>query len=356
MHELHIATQEMNTHRVAYHVFDMFTRKWTTINEEVVASITPAGAYCVSIECRYPNREPVIYFQGKLEDIAGFRPCERGWYSIKYHDVWREPVMVTPDPGQYVENLEGWLHGNVPSTDCWVERVIAGNENRMHFFYQVWTGVSGPQITPDEYSISMQEDFSFAPYQNWGTPWISFGIGPNMGTPCLNESRSKIYVPQLIFWWDLFISVYVEGYQLAREVHTSPDYYASMMMANVGTHNPSVFCGAVVSEEDGIEDIYVAMVKREGFLGQGNTYVTHYRRSRDGETGWEFTVPVSGMWTEPKKLGYTVNAPDFIYSFTGQYLSIMGNLYIAFFHTQAQTFDKVYFTRIKLAGHNLLFF
>lgn len=192
--KIHIATQENTSGRVAYHVFDMTTATWETVDEEVVAGLSNnPTSRCVSIETRYPDGEPVVYFQGNRELIEG-QYWHRGWYCIKQAGTWSAPAMITPDPGQYPENLSGFAHWDLDSSNCYVQRVVATRENRMHFFYSISPSVHWVMWSPDEYAVTMRADFSTSSRVLINGTGVHYVPERNVGGVAVFDDRSKIAV------------------------------------------------------------------------------------------------------------------------------------------------------------------
>ncbi len=214
---IHIATQESPSGRVAYHVFSMEDNVWSEINEEVLASCSNGGEHCVSIETRFPDGEPVIYFQGERVLISG-QYWMRGYYSIKQSGAWSGPVIITPDPGQYPENLgqeDFTWSAHAVSSHCYIQRVVAGRENRMHFFYSVSPAVVWVQWSPDEYAQTLQGDFSLSGRNLIKITGTYYPAARNVGDPVAFAGRTLLAIPRKGSWGNSGLDIYAEGPSLA---------------------------------------------------------------------------------------------------------------------------------------------
>ncbi len=131
---VHIAISEnAGLYRHYYVTFDMNTKTWGS--SEIVTTTT--GLFettCVSIECRYPGGEPVIFYNspkrpGTIHPEYLYHHCS---YAIKIGSSWQVDLEVTPDG--YV--VEYWAGGAYAWADFnfYMQRVLPGRDNRMHFF------------------------------------------------------------------------------------------------------------------------------------------------------------------------------------------------------------------------------
>lgn len=300
---IHIATQEQSTGRVAYHTFSMTDQVWATINEQVVASVANSGMHCVSIETRYPAGEPVVYFQGDRVLKTGIY-WQRGYYSIKQGGAWSVPVVVTPDPGTYPENTEWSWHADAISSNCYVQRVVAGRENRMHFFYSINPSVVWIQWSPDEYAVTMQGNFTFSGRNFLALTGVYYPAARNVGDPCINAARDKIAFVRKGGWGSAFVDVYSEGPSLIALGHTqtSGTLYNSYI-----TDNPSGY----VREIDGI----LYLVQNTSAL-----FVSLQESSDDGV-----------IWSDALRTSPQYAYPTALYTLSGTVLKIRGRLYLAYF-------------------------
>lgn len=135
--KIHVAFAE-NVYdcRHYYATFNMATRKWSA-KEFVVQPTGVSTSTCVSIECRNPGGEPVIFYQGERRP-GTLSPSlrNRGYYLMKSGSSW-SGGLVTPDGLTY----EFWSFGTmIVDCDCYVQRVVRGRNNRMHFFFATMQG------------------------------------------------------------------------------------------------------------------------------------------------------------------------------------------------------------------------
>ena len=144
---IHVACQAYFG-RVVYCPFNMRTKTWGSV-EEINASSDIYGLATVSIDCRYPGGEPLVFFQGNRRPGTLYPGTlrARAYYSMKTAGAWTSPILVTPDGLLY----SFWSFGSMDDDcDCRAERVIAGRDNRMHFFFntdqgyqQYWLTMNG---------------------------------------------------------------------------------------------------------------------------------------------------------------------------------------------------------------------
>lgn len=117
--DLHVATQEQNTSRVAYSLFDMSSDTWdgTIVNEEVVVPSPASGVMGVSISVR-SDGDVIILYQGSQDNVHG-SDRHRVDYARREGGSWTTGIAV--DNGGAVD----WFLGNV----------VRGSSDRMHFFF-----------------------------------------------------------------------------------------------------------------------------------------------------------------------------------------------------------------------------
>jgi len=308
---IYIATQE-SSGRVAYHVFSITTGTWLTVNDEVITTVSNGGSHCVSIECRYPDLKPVIYFQGNKELIGG-QYWHRGYYSILQSGSWSSPAMVTPDPGQYSENLYGIWRADAVSSHCYIQRVVAGRENRMHFFWTVNPAVTWVQWSPDEYCQTMQSDLTLGGKRLIATTSVYYPAARNIGGVIAFDNRSKIAMVRKSGsggWGSAFIDIYSEGPSLERLRETATDgtIYESVSAAE----NPAGFVGV---DEDGESPIlYLASAC------WGPRYVSVQESTDAG-----------AVWTAQVQAGPLYAYPQDIQTLAGNFFKIRGRMYLAYF-------------------------
>lgn len=309
---IYVATQENSGGRVSYHKFSTASGTWTTVDEEVVAATSNGGSHCVSIECRYPGGEPVIYFQGDKELIGG-QYWQRGWSSIRQSGAWSSPVMVTPNPGGYSENSDGIWAARAASSHCYVERVVAGRENRTHFFYSVNPAVNWVQWSPDEYAITMQENLSFGGKQWIACTSVYYPAPRNIGGVIPYDDRSKLILVRKSGaggWGSAFVDVYAEGPSLVhlREKIADGTIYESF----AGAENPAGFVG--VDESGETPRLYLATAC------WGPRYVSVQESIDDGAT-----------WSAQVQAGPYYAYPTDIQSLFGNFFRIRGRMYMGYF-------------------------
>ena len=268
---IHVATQESVTGRVAWHVFDMGTKAWATVDDEVLPSTNNGGSHCVSIECRHPSGEPVIFFQGERELVSGIY-YGRGWYSIRQSGAWSSPVMVTPTPRSYLGK---------PSSNCNIQRVVAGRENRMHFFYEINPAERWVSWSPDDWARTMQGDLTFGSALLMGMTSVSYPAGRNISSPVVYQNREKIILMKKVGWGHPYIEVYAEGPSLMklRGVYTEGQILGEG--GGGGTHNPSGFVGGHTHD-----DCLIDSTGEDLALVGGSA--DHERRCRNGGIQIEF--------------------------------------------------------------------
>lgn len=116
---LHVAIQELVTGRVSYHEFSMSTDAWTVADEEIAATVTHTDLVNVgnvSIAVRKTSLEAVVAFEG--DQSSG----DRRWKYVRRTGVATYTAAA---------DVSGTSAGN----DIGGGRVIAGAEDRVHFFY-----------------------------------------------------------------------------------------------------------------------------------------------------------------------------------------------------------------------------
>jgi hypothetical protein len=217
---IHCATQEITTGRVAYHRFSCAENSWAVTDQEITASCNNQDRNCVSIDERYPDGALVVFFQGNRETVDG-KLWQRGYYSI-YIGSWSAPVLVTPDPG-----LQPAYWGTL-SSNCFIQRVIAGRQNRLHFFWQQKVGDYVVNGAGGEWWRTLQEDLTFTslPIR------CSYSIGAfyyaperNIGDPCLFNDRSQIMLLRKVHWGNPSFQSFMEGSILTENKRTLVDSY-----------------------------------------------------------------------------------------------------------------------------------
>ena len=237
---IHVATQEADG-RVRYHCYDMTSHSWVTTNEPVVeALVNKSGSLCVSIEPVYPAGNLFIYFQGERQQVSGSW-YGRGYYTKKTAGTWSSPVLATPDPGQYPENLywpPGYYPAHLPSSNCVVERAISGRDGRMHFFYSVDPGLQFSIGSPDLYCQTMHGDGTLSGrILLYVTSSIDYGSRRNLGGFCHNADRSVIYVLRKLTWSKAHVEVCSEGTSIS---HSGWWYFDNGYHNHMGeTDNPN---------------------------------------------------------------------------------------------------------------------
>lgn len=272
--ELHIATQENPTGRVEYHKYSMTDREWKITNEEIVEYILNTISYCVSIEPRYPDEQIFIYFQGEREQVNGSW-YQRGWYVYGSSSLWSEEVMITPDPGQYTENLVGKWAAHANSSNCWVERVISGRNNRMHFFYSVNPAVTWVQWSPDLYSVSITAGGQASNQQlHYGTG-VSYPSQRNLGGFVHHDDRATVAGCRRIGYGNTYIQKYSEGYPLIATGGISLGGYVQISHVN---ENPAAF----VAYDEDLEKLHVVDAsKGPGYIRLAD--ITGYSHNEDDD-------------------------------------------------------------------------
>lgn len=243
---IHVATQESNG-RLAYHVFNMASRTWTTVDQQILASANTNNP-CVSIEKRNPDGEVVIYFQGARVLYSGTL-WERGYYAMLSGGSWTAPVQVTPEP-QDTDASGGlpwyWLPNASASRHCFINRVAPGRENRMHFFYQYDEMM---MFKPPEMARSMQGDRSFtARVYLQGVGWLYWPASRNVGGSHIApiDNYTKLAIVRRRDWGNGAIHTIAEGSSLS--MITASQWDPLPISFSMQTHNP---CG-YVAEIDGI--------------------------------------------------------------------------------------------------------
>jgi len=298
---IHVATQEANG-RVAYHIFDMASRTWTTVNEEVLA-IANINNCCVSIDVRYPGGEPLIYFQGNRELVDGVL-FQRGYYSIKSGGSWTAPVMVTPNPNTYLE-AGSWYPSASPSRDCKIQRVIAGRENRMHFFYQLGTLMSAPK---NEYYTTLNSSMVVGPYRFLsGGNWVYYPALHNMGGGfAVYDNHTKIAIMRSGGYYAARHDVLSEGTSLA--LLNTYNMEPALSVASI-TENPSGF----ICEHDGVLHS----------VSSNYGYFTRYSKSDDDGDNWNAALLAGEQYYYPY-VYKTINC-------NGNVIKVRGQLYLSYF-------------------------
>jgi hypothetical protein len=212
---IHVATQETDG-SIRYHCYDMDRRLWTVTDQVVSGSLSALSSFCVSIDLRYPDGRPFIYFQGNSLPVSGVYYA-RGYYSQNINGAWSVPELVTPDPGQYSENSGGgYWPAHLPSSNCIIERIVPGRNNRMHCFYSVAPAVHGVQSTPDFYSVTISEDGAISD-RAWlfETNFITIAAERNIGGFCFSADRSVIYTVRRLYNASPYVLKFSEGQTLS---------------------------------------------------------------------------------------------------------------------------------------------
>lgn len=249
---MHIATQEHTTGRVAYHVFDMAARAWTTVDETVVAGCSNIDANCVSIERRNVGKEILIFFQGDRILYSG-KMWQRGYYTMKSGGSWTSPIKVTPEPHETDEvgSLPWYWNPYHVSRDCLINRVVPGRENRMHFFYQ-YNDIM--QFKPGEFVRTLQSDLSFTDRISIAdVGWLYWPTARNAGGVNIGamEDGRKIMVTRRRHWGAYTLQILSEASSLSL---ISSHYVDRSVSMPLQTKNP----GAYAVEVDGRLHVIVA--------------------------------------------------------------------------------------------------
>jgi hypothetical protein len=122
---LHVATQEANTGRVAYHSFSLMTGEWVTLNEQVTAS-NSNGDYGVSITVRSGTEtlagQVLVFYHS--DRSGGYTRTAAKWRTVvePFFTVTWSSALAIGDPGATGTHLN-------------IGRAITGDEDRVHFIY-----------------------------------------------------------------------------------------------------------------------------------------------------------------------------------------------------------------------------
>lgn len=227
--ELLVASQESSTGRVSFHVFNMDLLRWTTIDDEVEPTTIPlpgSNAFCVSIECRYPSGEPVIYYQGPRANVGGIY-YRRGYYSMLQEGIWTAPLAAT----------------HAPATNCDIQRVMPGRENRMHFFYELDPADRGVTWSPDDWVRSMDSARAFGGGVILYRSAIYYPAERNIGNAILISDRTKILMTRkMAMVGASALTMVNEGYPVSfNKQGTFSDYIVGE--GGGYSHNPAAFLG-----------------------------------------------------------------------------------------------------------------
>lgn len=308
--EIHIATQE-NNGRLAYHIFDMSSRTWTTVDEQIKATSNTNNP-CVSIEARNPGGEIVVYFQGDRILYSGTL-WERGYYTMLSGGSWTAPVQVTPEP-QDTDASGGlpwyWLPNASASRHCFINRVVPGRVNRMHFFYQYDEMM---MFKPPEIARTMQSDRTFtARVYLQGVGWLYWPATRNLGGTHIAavDGYTRIIAVRRRSWGNLGIHTYAEGETLSV-VH-APEWDGISVSFSLQTGNP---CG-YIAEIDGRIHAVISL----------GSQVTYNYTDNNGSSwaGFLRASPVlsDGFWRYPTR------------DCNGDVIKIRGKKYLAYFADQ----------------------
>ncbi len=231
---VHIAISETTGEcRHFYVTFNMNTKTWGT--SELVT--TTPGLYMaanVSIECRYPGGEPVIFYQG-LKRPGTIHPTilySHVYYAIKIGGVWSAGNQVTPDG----VTAEFWGPGTAYADfHFYVQRMLPGRDNRMHFFIMA---------TPwyRQYLITMNT----ARVMNY--PPRYYKQGKQMGHIGVTEgwasADKKTFLLLKRYFSYLFVDYFSDGSTLtfnrSTEIEDAPAFtgdYTARMAGFFGEHN-----------------------------------------------------------------------------------------------------------------------
>lgn len=297
---IHCAVQEEETARVSYWVFSMHTLQWTVQNDEVVEHVANADRHCVSIEIRYPADQVVIFFQGDRELYTGAY-WARGYLSTLSGGTWSVPLQVTPNPG-YQPN---WDEN---SSNCYIERVMPGRENRLHFFWANETGDNVAHASGGEWRRTMQGDDTLSGAIEWEytTGWMYSAADHNIGDACLIESRSKIVLVRKGWGGTGIADVYAEGPSLISLGYCNMTFDAVFEGADEN-FNPAMFV-----RESGIV-LYCGMAQ------SGASQFVAMSMSYDGGITW--TAPVQAGAAYP---GNQIQVLD------GTIIPVRGRLYVSY--------------------------
>lgn len=303
--ELHVATQESTSGRVAYHVFNMVSKTWTTVDNEVVASTDRISDCTVSIECRNVGLEPVVYFQGDRELVGGIY-YHRGWYSILQGGSWSIPVMATPTPNAYLGR---------PSSHCLITRVCAGRENRMHFYYEVDPADRWVSWSPDIWVQSMDQALSLGGRIGLYVTSISYHAGINIGDIKVFHNREKIIATIKYGYGKPASLAFSEGPNISN---LDGKYLSGNVNGEGGAggdHNPASFLG--VDDETDPPTLYSANAS------WGPGYIVMQQNVNEG-----------GSWESAIKAGPSNSLRASLETLCGNFFKIRSKMYMAYFSTQ----------------------
>jgi hypothetical protein len=277
-----------------YVTFNMTTRTWGT-QQTVKATIPGIGtSTCCSIECRYPGGEPVIAYQGERR-LGILYPTElynQVYAAIKIGGTWQTDIEVSPDGMTY----EFWSFGTmIIESQNYVQRVIAGRDNRMHFFF---LGANYRQ-----YVITMNSNLSLQ------QPPRYYKNGYQCGTHGVVEG----FVSE-----DHRLICLLKRYASARYVDSFTE--GSTIVFNASTKITG-------TDSEGASSYAIPM---SGFFGQdGSNYMLDainksfgtypkYRTSSDGLT-----------WTDGVQCGPSFVYPSVVYRNFGSFIKVGSSVYCA---------------------------
>lgn len=160
---LHVATQEEITGRVAYHAFSLSSSRWTTFNEQVLASTSHADCG-VSIGVNSSSKVFVSYQSDR--DLRTGQYYKRISYKVRNSAGSWSPQTQIGDPDSAVSSVlpVGLAYGGqVHDT---TGRGIAGREDRIRF---IWARAEPADVanTPDLWTQTLNADGSLGPSQEF---------------------------------------------------------------------------------------------------------------------------------------------------------------------------------------------
>lgn len=159
--EVRVATQEQTTGRVAYHVFNMASMSWSTLDEEVEASVdivSGSKPVAVSISSRRDDGAPVLAHEiDKYETGSPVEEYRRFGIRVRSGGSWSSALEVGGG-GEY---------------DYFLGRIAPGKENLIHIFYNRDPG-DFVASTPDEYHQTLNNSGSLVNNYKWISSGLSY--------------------------------------------------------------------------------------------------------------------------------------------------------------------------------------
>lgn len=214
--KIHAVTQERNTGRVAYHVFNMATQQWETVNQLVLASNSDGDTGCTI--CVRTSGEPLVIFMGDRVaksalvfdgmTIAGAGDYRRAYLSRLVSGSWTSPAMVaTPDDLEGTFYPEGFNFGG--NVHVRVGRAIAEADDWMRTVFTV--DVPGDVAnTPELYSQRLRPDNTLTVTDKVKLTLSTWYTTTHVvGQPCVFEYEGTAYTvvpvgfthhPRLFIW------------------------------------------------------------------------------------------------------------------------------------------------------------